>query len=108
MRLTHWHLQSCVIQFFLTDKQYYITMHNYKSPTVLLKHGVPQGSVLWPLLFINYIMPLRQITRRHVFQYHCYAHDIHIYTACRPYISIVMRQRVKDLAKLQFYLFEFD
>ncbi len=35
---------------YLTDRQYYITMHNYKSPTAPLKQGVPQGSVEGPLL----------------------------------------------------------
>lgn len=53
--------------FYLTDRQYYITMHNYKSPTTLLSQGVPQGSVLGPLLFITYIMPLGHIIRRHGF-----------------------------------------
>ncbi len=69
---------------YLTDRQYYITMYNYKSPTTLLSHGVPQGSVLGPLLFITYIMPLRNIIRCHSSHYHCYADDIQIYIACRP------------------------
>ncbi len=69
---------------YLTDRQYNIAMHNYKSTTALLRQGVPQGSVLGPLLYIIYIMPLGHIMRHCGFHYHCYADDIQIYTACSP------------------------
>lgn len=34
----------------LSDRQFYNLLKDFRSPTVPLKQGVPQGSV-WPLLF---------------------------------------------------------
>lgn len=64
---------------YISDRKYYITIQGHKSGIAPVSQGVPQGSVLGPLLFIIYISPLGDIIRMHGLQFHCYADDIQIY-----------------------------
>ena len=55
-----------------------------RSATIALSSGVPQGSILWPLLFVMYVSPIDDIVCVHRMQYHKCADDLMLYTALAP------------------------
>ena len=65
---------------YLKERTQRVVIGDQSSSTTTLTTGVPQGSVLGPLLFSLYVQPIGDIIRAHGLFFHQYADDLQVYT----------------------------
>ena len=72
------------LQSYITGRTQFVRCNTDRSSVSVVLSGVPQGSVLGPLLFLLYTAELLQVIQANNFCGHAYADDIQIYGSCKP------------------------
>ena len=66
-------------QSYLENRTQTVAVHGKHSTPASLRYGVPQGSVLGPILFILYIHSLSNVMQHYLVFHQMYADDTQIY-----------------------------
>lgn len=75
----------CWFQSYLSERSYRVKVNDSMSGIVTLDWGVPQGSILGPILFKMYLAPLGRVIDHFDIKRHFYADDAQIYCSFDPY-----------------------
>ena len=103
-KLYHYGVRGCAHKWFssyLTDRQQFVTYSGMKSQNQVIKCGVPQGSILGPLLFLIYINDLATVCKN-TFPI-LFADDSNLFISGRD-SDLIMKTLNEELKEISIWL----
>ena len=104
MKLEHYGIRGTTLDWlksYLSDRKQYISVNGSNSSCLNVTCGVPQGSVLGPLLFLIYINDLPRSSSKLTF--YLFADDTNIYYESNN-LDMLQRTVKKELKKVKMWL----
>ena len=90
------------VESYLSDRKQQVRTENGVSDFIYLKNGVPQGSILGPLLFTIMVLDIRQ--HINFASHHSYADDLQLYKSFKPaLVNDAIVSMNEDLEKVSEY-----
>ena len=101
-KLNHYGIRGLPLKWltnYLTDRSQYTAVNGVESATHKIKYGVPQGSVLGPLLFLIYVNDISSATPQH--QLRLFADDSNVFITTKDPATLKprMTEAITQLSK---------
>ena len=86
-------------QSYLSNREQFVCINGHKSDSLSITCGVPQGSILRPLLFLLYINDLLNTSK--LLSFHLFADDTNIYGLRKNlnHLELILNQKLHAVAE---------
>ena len=101
-KLEHYGIRGIPLKWFesyLLNRKQYVSINGYSSEELILRHGVPQGSVLGPLLFLIFINDLPNVSKHLIFYLFADDTSIHFISTDLLQIQKVVNRELRKVRK---------